>query len=223
MTRRFDLLVFDWDGTLMDSEYRIVACLQAAIAELGLPPRSAAETRHIIGLGLVEACAALYPQHPPVAHAALAEAYKRQFLQHSRVEMRLFDGAAEVVGQLAAAGYRLAVATGKSRAGLARAFAETGLAPLFEASRCADETASKPDPLMLHELLDELDVAPARAVMIGDTAFDLAMAQAAGVPGIAATYGVHGREHLAAHAPLAWLDAITELPAVLDRLAQAPA
>ncbi|PWV59509.1 HAD-IA family hydrolase [Plasticicumulans acidivorans] len=218
MSHRYELLVFDWDGTLMDSEFRIVACLRAASHDCGLPELSAAEYRHIIGLGLLEACAVLYPDADAATHAALAEAYKQQFLYRNPAQMQLFDGARATLEQLRAAGYRLAVATGKSRVGLDRALRDSGLGALFEATRCADETASKPDPRMLFELYAELDVAAERALMIGDTEFDLVMARAAGSGAIAATYGVHAREHLARFEPLAHLDDIAELPAVLATL-----
>ncbi|RTL04015.1 MAG: HAD family hydrolase, partial [Lysobacterales bacterium] len=187
--RAFDLLVFDWDGTLMDSEYRIVACLRAASLSLGLPALADAAYRHVIGLGLIEACAMLYPLAGDDEHLRLAEAYKHEFLSRDPAGMQLFAGAAGVLEALCADGYRLAVATGKSRAGLERAYRDTGLGRLFEASRCADETASKPDPRMLHELLAETGVPAARALMIGDTEFDLAMARAAGMAGIGATWG----------------------------------
>lgn len=221
--RAFDLLVFDWDGTLMDSEYRIVGCLRAASLGLGLAPLADARYRHVIGLGLIEACAMLYPQAGAVVHAQLAEAYKHEFLSRDPAGMQLFDGAAAVLETLAARGYRLAVATGKSRAGLQRAFHDTGLGRLFEASRCADETASKPDPCMLYELLDETGVPAARTLMIGDTGFDLEMARNAGVGGIAATWGCHAPAQLLCHAPLACLDDITGLPALLDALSAAAA
>lgn len=222
-TRAYDLIVFDWDGTLMDSEYRIVACLRAASLASGLPALGNGAYRHVIGLGLIEACATLYPQAPADAHLRLAEAYKHEFLSRDPAGMQLFDGARAVLETLAAAGYRLAVATGKSRAGLDRALRDTGLGPLFEASRCADETASKPDPCMLLELLAETDVPAARALMIGDTEFDLAMARAAGVAGIGATWGCHAPEQLLRHAPLACLDDIAGLPALLDVLVPAAA
>ncbi len=216
MSGGFDLVVFDWDGTLMDSEARIVGALRAAVRDTGLPAREDRELRDIIGLGLIEACAALYPEHGYDDYHRLASAYKDRFFSAAARPAQLFDGAVATLERLAAAGYLLAVATGKSRSGLDQALRETGLARLIDASRCADEAGSKPHPRMLLELLDELGVAAPRAVMVGDTEYDLAMARAAGTRAVAVSYGVHAPERLLAFGPLACLDAIAELPALLE-------
>ncbi len=189
-TKRFDLLIFDWDGTLMDSAGAIAACIQAACADMNLPVPSREEARHVIGLGLREALAHLYPDLPDADHPQLADHYRRHFLAQDH-EIPLFEGARELIVELHAGGYQLAVATGKARRGLDRAFGHTGLERYFHASRTADETFSKPHPAMIEELLEELMVAPDRALMIGDTSHDLEMARNAGIRGLAAGYGAH--------------------------------
>ena len=216
MSRGFQLLVFDWDGTLMDSQARIVASMQAAMAQAQLPPRSPEAIREIIGLGMVEAVAALYPDDPQTAVGRLIPAYRRQFLELNPEPEVLFPGAAETLVHLADAGYLLAVATGKSRRGLDRVLADTGVGALIHGSRCADETASKPHPQMLKELVDEFGVCPAEAIMIGDTEFDLQMARNAGTAALAVSYGNHPRERLLSLKPLGCLDRIDALPAWLN-------
>lgn len=214
MPKRFDLLIFDWDGTLMDSAGTIVASIQAACADVGwaVPSREAAS--HIIGLGLKEAIAALFPDMPEVEHPRLAERYRYHFLAQDHA-IPLFDGAQELVADLHEQGFLLAVATGKARRGLVRAFEHSGLERYFHASRTADETFSKPNPTMLLELLDELMVDKERALMIGDTSHDLLMAQNAGVPSLAAGYGAHPADSLHAYAPLAVCESFEDLAAWL--------
>lgn len=218
MSRRFELIVFDWDGTLMDSQAQIVAAMQAAAHDLGLEPLSEDAVRNIIGLGLEEACQALFPERPPQDHRRLAAAYRHHYLAPQRPASPLFEGAFRVVETLAARGYWLAVATGKSRAGLNRVLAESGLGPFMTATRCADETLSKPHPQMLLEIIGELGVEPARTVMVGDTEYDLAMAVNAGTPAVGVAYGAHARERLLPYNPLACLERITQLPEVLEEL-----
>lgn len=202
MTKRFDLLIFDWDGTLMDSAGAIVASIQAACADIGWPAPSREAASHIIGLGLKEAIAALFPDMPEAEHPRLAERYRYHFLAQDHA-IPLFDGASELIADLHGRGFLLAVATGKARRGLSRAFEHSGLEPYFHASRTADETFSKPHPAMLFELLDELVVDKRKALMIGDTSHDLLMAQNAGIPSLAAGYGAHPADSLHAYAPLA--------------------
>jgi phosphoglycolate phosphatase len=218
MSRRFDLLVFDWDGTLMDSAAHIVACARAAFESLSLPVPEEAAVRDIIGLGLREALQTLAPGLDDAAYDAIRDAYRSRFLGAPPDVSPLFPGARGTLEALQAAGYRLAVATGKSRAGLERELARSGLASLFSATRCADETASKPDPRMLYELLTETGAAAPAAVMIGDTEYDLLMARAAGAASIAACYGVHACERLHRHGPLASVQRLSDLPAVLRAL-----
>lgn len=211
MTTRFELLIFDWDGTLMDSEARITNCLRAAITDTGLPARDPRHLRDIIGLGLTEALQRLFPDTDPVTLDRLTEAYRQHFLYDDPTPSDLFPGAAALIQELYARGYQLAVATGKARRGLDRVLAETGLENYFHVTRCADEAGSKPHPQMLYDILRQLNVVPAQALMIGDTEYDLAMAANAGVAGVAACYGVHDRERLCAMAPLACVDSLDEL------------
>jgi len=200
--KRFQLLIFDWDGTLMDSAGVIARCIQAASADLGWPVPSHADASHIIGLGLLEAVQTLFPDMPEGGHVQLADRYRYHFLSQDH-EIPLFEGARELIADLHARGHHLAVATGKARRGLARAFAHTGLEPFFHASRTADETFSKPHPAMIEELLEELGIEPTQALMIGDTSHDLQMARNAGIASLAAGYGAHPAEGLAQYGPLA--------------------
>lgn len=214
--RKFELLVFDWDGTLMDSEARIVACLQGAINDLGLPQREVSALRNIIGLGLAEAIETLYPGSTPTTHHHLVERYRHHFLVADPTPSALFEGAAETLRALADQGYLLAVATGKGRRGLDKVLQETGLAPLFHATRCADETCSKPHPQMLLELMDHLGAEPQATLMIGDTEYDMEMARNAATHALAVSYGVHHPERLLKHQPLGCLEQIGDLLAWLD-------
>lgn len=214
---RFELIVFDWDGTLMDSEARIVTCLQAAFQDLGLPPPSVEAARDIIGLGLDESMQRLMPSADAALRAELITTYRRHFLVTNQTPSVLFPGALEALQWVTGRGYRLAVATGKSRVGLDKSMAETGTHSLFHATRCADETFSKPHPQMLLELMDELGVRPAETLMVGDTEYDMQMARNAGVPSLAVCYGVHSADRLLAHAPLACLDSLHAFPGWLER------
>jgi phosphoglycolate phosphatase len=213
-----DLLIFDWDGTLADSAGLIVDSMQAAIVALDLPARGDEEIRQLIGLGLDDVLRTLYPELDQVHLLSLLEAYRRQFVGSGHNEAGLFEGALEVMAELHATGYRLAIATGKSRNGLERALNHHhSLRPLLSASRTADETASKPNPLMLRDLLRELGVPPQRSVMIGDTDFDLDMARAAGVVPVAVKGGAHPLSRLQDARPAAILDGLMELPGWLKR------
>lgn len=217
MTGPFDLVVFDWDGTLMDSQARIVACIQASFADLGLPAPSRQAASDIIGLGLDEAMARLWPGSDASDREAVAGHYRRHFLETNETPSALFPGAREMLEQLAAEGYLLAVATGKSRLGLDRALGETGLGGLFQATRCADETFSKPHPQMLLELMDELGVTARRTLMIGDTEYDLRMAANARAWSLAVCHGVHAPARLRLFGPLACLESLPEIPLWLSR------
>ncbi len=214
MARRFELLVFDWDGTLLDSAAAIVEAITAACRDLGLPPPPAERARHVIGMGLHEALRHALPELPESRYPQLVERYRHHYLARDH-ELQLFAGAAELIGELSAAGFLLAVATGKSRLGLERALRHSGLGPFFHASRCADECFSKPHPQMLEELLDELAVAGERALMIGDTTHDLQMARNAGVAALAVAYGAHPVAALDAMQPLACVQELAELTAWL--------
>jgi len=210
MSRRFDLLVFDWDGTLMDSAGAIVGALQSACADVALPVPSNEQARYIIGLGLSDAMSHILPDVDPDQYPRIVERYRFHYLRRD-AETALFPGAADLVAGLNQEGFLLAVATGKGRRGLERVLESTGLKGLFHASRCADEGHSKPDPAMLRALLDELAVSNGRALMIGDTTHDMEMAQAAGVARLAVAYGAHPRDALLNYEPIACVDDLTQL------------
>lgn len=217
MNKPYDLLVFDWDGTLMDSQARIVHCLAKSIDDIGAEPRDEAQLSNIIGLGLAEAIRALYADADAAFIQAFSEAYRRHFLFEDDTPSQLFPGARVVLEALTEAGYLLAVATGKARRGLDRVLDAEGLAPFFHATRCADETFSKPHPAMLEEIMVDLDTPPARTLMIGDTEYDMLMAANARTHGLAVSYGVHALERLLEHASAGHIDDIAELPAWLAR------
>ena len=210
MANRFNLLVFDWDGTLMDSEARIVACIKAAIEDLGLASRDTEAVRNIIGLGLREAIDTLFPGADEALHRDMTACYRHHFLEANTTPSTLFPGAAEMLQRLHRQGFLLAVATGKGRQGLDKVLAETGLGALFHATRCSDETSSKPAPQMLHELMSELDMGPERTLMVGDTEYDMLMARNAGAGALAVSYGVHALERLLQHQPLGHIHEIAE-------------
>lgn len=215
MPRQFDLLVFDWDGTLMDSAGVIVDSIQRACEDIGLPAPGDRASRQIIGLGLVQALQTLLPDLPADDYPRLVERYRHHYLGRDSL-IPLFDGVAEGIGRLHASGFRLAVATGKSSLGLARALDASRLGPWFSATRCADQTHSKPHPAMVLELMAELGADPARTLVIGDTSHDLQMAAGAGVAALGVTYGAHEVDDLAPHAPLALLDSFAEVYAWLN-------
>jgi phosphoglycolate phosphatase len=210
MARNFDLIVFDWDGTLMDSAGAIVASLIAACVDLGIAPPSEERARHIIGLGLDDALRVALPSLPSHRYGELADRYRLHYLAQDR-ELALFSGAFTLVESLLGRGHLLGVATGKSRRGLERALEVSGLGGLFHATRCADECHSKPHPQMLDELMGEFAIAPSRTLMIGDTTHDLQMARNAGVAALAVAYGAHPRADLDAEAPLYCAATVDEL------------
>ncbi len=207
---RYELLVFDWDGTLIDSAGAIVACIQAACRDLGLPVPDRDRASHVIGLGLNDALSHAIPGLPASEYPRVVERYRRHFLERDP-DIPLFPGAKDMLVELGGRGHMLAIATGKSRAGLVRALDNTGLRPFFAGSRCADECASKLAPDMLRELMDEFGVAAEKALMIGDTVHDLQMAERAGIGAVAVSHGAHPRHELAALEPLACLASIPEL------------
>lgn len=204
------LIVFDWDGTLLDSAGAIVRSIQAACRDLELPEPSDAQARHVIGLGLEDAMRQAVPALPPARYQAMVERYRHHYLAGDR-HLALFDGVPALLSRLRGAGHLLAVATGKSRLGLERALDHSGLRPLFLGSRCADECHSKPHPQMLEQLMQEFGAEPAQTLMIGDTSHDLLMARNAGVDGLAVAYGAHTRDHLLMHAPVACLHSVGQL------------
>lgn len=210
MARRYDLIVFDWDGTLMDSTAVIAGSIQAACRDLGLEVPGDEAARHVIGLGLEQALRYAVPDAPESMYGPLVERYRHHFLAQDKA-IPLFDGARETLAELHDAGYWLAVATGKSRMGLDRVLDSTGLKRYFHATRTADQTFSKPHPAMLLELLDELAVGAGRALMIGDTTHDVQMAQNAQVDAVAVGYGAHPAGQLRELKPLALVQDFSEL------------
>jgi phosphoglycolate phosphatase len=214
--RRFGLLVFDWDGTLIDSASTIVACIQAACRDLGLPVPEDARASHVIGLGLHDALSYAIPGLAAAEYGRVVACYRQHFLARDP-QIPLFPGTEAMLAALRDRGHLLAVATGKSRSGLARALDTTGLGRFFAASRCADQCAPKPAPDMLRELMNEMGVSPDATLMIGDTVHDLHMASYAGVAAIAVSHGAHPKRDLVALKPLACVDSIEELRRWLTR------
>lgn len=199
--RRFDLIAFDWDGTLFDSTAIIARCIQAAVLDVGGQKPSDEAASYVIGMGLMQALAHAAPDVPKERYPLLSDRYRHHYfaIQH---EISLFEGVLPMLAALKARGHLLAVATGKSRRGLDEALATSTLAGTFNASRTADQTAGKPDPLMLHELMTEFDVPPERTLMIGDTTHDLQMALNAGCASVGVSYGAHEPEAFVALKPL---------------------
>ncbi len=212
MAKQYDLIVFDWDGTVMDSTAVISGSIQAACRDLDLPVPTDETARHVIGLGLQQALNHAVPSLTAAGYDAFVKRYRHHFLSQENA-MPLFTDAAETIAELHSQGYSLAVATGKTRHGLNRAMQACGLQSYFHASRTADETHSKPHPAMLLEIMNELGITAHRVLMIGDTTHDLNMAKSAGVSALGVTYGAHPKHHLSALQPLALLDSFTELRA----------
>jgi phosphoglycolate phosphatase len=212
--RRYDLIAFDWDGTLFDSTALIVRCIQDAVHDVGgtVPTQQAAS--YVIGLGLMQALAHAAPDVPKDKYPALGEAYKRHYSARQN-DISLFEGTLPMLHTLRARGHLLAVATGKSRRGLdevlQREIDGVVLNHLFEASRTADQTAGKPHPLMLHQLMAELGVAPERTLMVGDTTHDLGLARNAGVASVGVSFGAHDHAAFAEYAPLYVAHSVAEL------------
>lgn len=213
--KQFDLIVFDWDGTLMDSTATIVKCIQAAARDLGLPIPDNKAASYVIGLSLQDAMQAALPGIDPKYYPRMVERYRYHYLSQDQ-GLTLFDGVREMLSELSQQGYFLAVATGKSRVGLNRALDAVKLLSIFDATRCADETFSKPHPAMLQELTRELGQDMKRTVMVGDTTHDLQMAINAGAGGIAVGYGAHSDAELLALEPLYSAGSVPELHAWLS-------
>ena len=206
----YELIVFDWDGTIMDSTALIASCIQAAFRDLGLPIPAQSQARYVIGMGFTDTLDHIAPQLDEARRRALGERYRHHFLARES-EAPLYPGIPELLADLKGRGRRLAIATGKARRGLERALDATGLRPWFEATRCADEGFAKPHPEMLLALLDFTGVAPQRALMVGDTVHDLDLAANAGVDAVAVLYGAHDAELLATRAARARLASVAEL------------
>ena len=202
-------MVFDWDGTIIDSASTIAECIRDAAADLGLAVPTLDQARHVIGLGLQDALRGAVPDLPAERTAQFVERYREHF-RSREARMGLFPGMRELIEQLSAS-RALGIATGKSRRGLDRALEAAGLRPYFRASRCADETQPKPHPAMLRELMEELGVAAGQALMVGDTSHDMEMARAAGVDALAVTYGAHPEMGLRACGPRGCVASVQEL------------
>lgn len=215
---KYELVVFDWDGTLLDSAGAIVQAIQSACRDLGAPIPDDASARHVIGLGLIDALRHAAPDLAPENYQAMVERYRHHYLSGDH-QLALFPGVPEMLSRLKDAGHILTVATGKSRLGLERALDHSGLRPLFQASRCADECHSKPHPQMLEELMAEFGISAEATLMIGDTSHDLLMASNASVDSLAVTYGAHPHDHLLEHKPKACLHSVRELDQWLDQFA----
>ena len=216
MKKTFELIVFDWDGTLMDSHQRILDCLKAAANDCDATQLSDEQFSNVIGLGLKEATEALYPEFDPQQVAAYADRYRFHYLIENDTHSPLFNGTLEMLDTLKNAGYWMAVATGKGRQGLDLVLNESNLSSYFLTTRCASETFSKPHPLMLEEIMHELAIEPEQTLMIGDTEYDMELAQNAGTHSLAVSYGVHSLERLLKYDPLGHINTINELPAWLD-------
>jgi phosphoglycolate phosphatase len=199
--RRFDLIAFDWDGTLFDSTALIVRSIQDACRDLGVPVPDDERAAYVIGLGLHEALKHAVPGLPEARYPELGQRYRHHYFAKQH-EITLFDGTLAMLNDLKARQHWLGVATGKTRRGLDEALASTELRGLFDASRTADETFSKPHPRMLQELMAEFGATPERTLMIGDTTHDLQLAENAGTAAVAVSFGAHEHEAFGAHRPL---------------------
>ncbi len=207
----YRLLIFDWDGTLADSEHRIIEAVSLALSELDLPQRTPEEIRNVIGLGMQECLELLFPEVEPERHAGFVNTYRKHFTRRNDSAVALFAGAKEVLSALSSSGYTIAVATGKSRRGLDRELKESGLDAVVRASRCADESPSKPHPKMLEDVLEMTFTSPEDALMIGDTTYDMQMARDAGVDRVGVSYGAHDVARLLEFGPLEIVDSLRSL------------
>ncbi len=215
MLKKYDLIIFDWDGTIIDSQAHIIHCMQSAIADQQLPVPAEQDIRHIIGLSLPRAIETLFPNIDASQVEQVADNYRQHFFADSTEASELFAGVAEVIQDLHAQGYYLAVATGKGRRGLDIALEKTGLQPYFHITRCADETRSKPDPKMLDEILTDLDLQSSQAVMVGDTSYDMDMARNIKMDSIAVTYGMHDHQVLLDSHPTHCIDSIDQITQIV--------
>lgn len=208
--RRFDLIAFDWDGTLFNSTALITRCIQLAVKDVGGTVPSDKDAAYVIGMGLMQALAHAAPDVPPEKYPQLGARYKHHYSVHQN-DITLFAGVLEMLDRLKTRQHLLTVATGKSRSGLNEALRDVNLQGIFDGSRTADETAGKPHPLMLQELMMEFGVAADRVLMIGDTTHDLQMAVNAGCASVAVSYGAHEPDSFAALGPLTIAHSVAEL------------
>lgn len=213
--RRFDLIAFDWDGTLFDSTALITRCIQLAVKDVGGTVPSDKDAAYVIGMGLMQALAHAAPDVPPEKYPQLGARYKHHYSVHQS-DITLFDGVLGMLDRLKTRQHLLTVATGKSRSGMNEALQDVDLQGIFDGSRTADETAGKPHPLMLQELMMEFGVVADRVLMIGDTTHDLQMAVNAGCASVAVSYGAHEPDSFGALGPLAIAHSVAELDAWLQ-------
>lgn len=209
--KAYELVIFDWDGTLMDSAAKIIRCMQTAARHCDVNVPSADAVAHIIGISLKPAIMQLFATEDEQLADRLVQAYKEAYLHEDTIPCPLFEGAEDLLSALKAEGKTLAVATGKARRGLDRAWSNTGTGHFFTTSRCADEAHSKPSPDMLLQILDELKVSAGDALMVGDTTYDMQMAQAIGMDRVGVSYGVHAQVNLEKHHPETIVHSIPQL------------
>jgi phosphoglycolate phosphatase len=205
---KYQLIIFDWDGTLMDSIDKIVLCMQQAAKQQLVAVPDAQAVKNIIGLSLLNAMQQLFPHLSPTEQAAMVDAYRDQYHTLQHIDTPFYPGIKDLLIHLKAQGYTLAVATGKGRHGLNEMIEKTQTRALFSATICADEAHSKPNPLMLTKLLDELQLTAKQALMVGDSSYDLEMAMNAGMDSLGVSYGVHGRDKLKLCHPIAVVDCL---------------
>jgi phosphoglycolate phosphatase len=209
--KQYELIIFDWDGTLSDSVSLIAECMQSTAVEHNLAVPSHQQASDIIGLGLGQAIKTLFPPADQQLIDRLSQTYSKHYRQRSQGPSHFFPDVLEVLQALKDKGYLLAVATGKSHAGLNRELLASGLEGFFDATRCADQTASKPDPLMLQQLLDQFNVSADQSIMVGDTEYDMEMAMRKRMPRLAVSYGAHESERLLKYQPVACIDHFSEI------------
>jgi len=206
---KYKLIIFDWDGTLMDSIDKIVLCMQQAAKQQQQVVASKKSVKGIIGLSLLKAVQQLYPLLGLSEQQALVEAYRQQYNLNQHIETPLYPDIKKLLVNLKSQGYTLAVATGKGRNGLNKMLEKSATSKLFSATICADEAHSKPDPLMLNLLLEKLGIEASQALMVGDSSYDLAMAKNAGMDSLGVSYGVHDANQLSLYDPVAIVDDLT--------------
>ncbi|MCF2950401.1 HAD-IA family hydrolase [Paraglaciecola aquimarina] len=208
---KYKVIIFDWDGTLMDSVGKIVECIQDSARHLGLPVPTSNEAKQVIGLSLVQAMQQLFALPDIKSAEKVADQYKYFSVRHYQESSPLFDGVVELLTRLKSKGYKLAVATGKGRKGLNQGWQHSNTKQFFDSSRCADDAQSKPSPDMLQQILAELNIEPHQALMVGDTSYDMAMAESIGMDRVGVSFGVHDKQTLNQHAPIAIIDSIGDL------------
>lgn len=211
-----EIIIFDWDGTLVDSTGRIVDCIHRSAELVGVPSITDQQAKHIIGLGLPEAIRTLWPEINSQDHAAMCQAYAKFFSQGSEIGVSFYQGVPELLEKLKKLGLSLGVATGKTRKGLDAMIKDMDVEGVFDITRCADETCSKPHPQMLSEILTERQLQADRALMVGDTTYDLEMAYRIEMPSVGMLYGAHEQEMLERWSPKALCNNVSELETFIE-------